>query len=60
MLGQRKLSLLATSAVALALSTAAVHADDYLEKAKAYIAEITKPGAPWSGPPTGPVAQGHK
>jgi ribose transport system substrate-binding protein len=60
MLGQGKLSLLATSAIALALSTAAVHADDYLEKAKAYIAEIAKPGAPWTGPTTGPVAQGHK
>ena len=45
---------------ALALSTAVAHADDYVDKAKAYIAEITKPGAPWTGPTTGPAAQGHK
>ena len=60
MLEQRKLCLLTASVAALALSTAIAHADDYVDKAKAYIAEITKPGAPWTGPTTGPAAQGHK
>jgi ribose transport system substrate-binding protein len=51
--------LIATAA--LALSCAAAHADDaYLTAAKAYIAKVTAPGAPWTGPTTGPKAQGKK
>jgi ribose transport system substrate-binding protein len=32
----------------------------YLEMAREYIAEVTAPGAPWTGPTTGPAAQGRK
>jgi ribose transport system substrate-binding protein len=32
----------------------------YLDMAKEYIAEVTAPGAPWTGPTTGPTAQGKK
>ena len=34
--------------------------DAYIAEAKAYIAKATAPGAPWSGPTTGPKAQAHK
>src|SRR5271154_3206976 len=60
MLEQRKWCRLAASVVALALPTAVARADDYVDKAKAFVAEITKPGAPWTGPTTGPEVQGHK
>src|SRR6185503_5309117 len=32
----------------------------YLEMAKEYIAQVTAPGAPWTGPTTGPTAQSRK
>src|SRR5688572_26581356 len=32
----------------------------YLQMAREYIAEVTAPGAPWTGPTTGPAAQGKK
>jgi ribose transport system substrate-binding protein len=32
----------------------------YLQMAREYIAEVTAPGAPWTGPTTGPAAQGRK
>jgi ribose transport system substrate-binding protein len=32
----------------------------YLEMARQYVAEVTAPGAPWTGPTTGPTAQGKK
>ena len=32
----------------------------YLQMARSYIAEVTAPGAPWTGPTTGPAAQGRK
>lgn len=49
------------SAGALAVSAAGAWAeDDYLAKARAYIAKATQPGAPWTGPRTGPKAQAHK
>ena len=41
-------------------TTSALRADDYVDKAKAYIASITTPGAPWTGPTTGPKAQDKK
>ncbi|MDQ2802871.1 MAG: substrate-binding domain-containing protein [Pseudomonadota bacterium] len=34
--------------------------DDYMTMAKAYIAKVTAPGAPWTGPTTGPKAQNRK
>ena len=43
------------SAGALAAATAGARAeDDYLTNARAYIAKATQPGAPWTGPTTGP------
>jgi ribose transport system substrate-binding protein len=53
---------LPAAAVALALgSSGAIAADDaYLTMAKEYIAKVTAPGAPWTGPTTGPKAQGKK
>jgi ribose transport system substrate-binding protein len=44
----------------LALASSLAFADDYLDKAKAYVASITAPGAAWTGPTTGPKAQGQK
>ena len=38
---------------------AAVYAG-YLMMAKEYIAKVTAPGTPWTGPTTGPQAQGRK
>lgn len=34
--------------------------DAYLKTAKDYVAMVTAPGTPWSGPTTGPTAQGKK
>jgi ribose transport system substrate-binding protein len=54
-------TLLASAAAALAIPAGSAQAaDDYLAKAKAYIAKATQPGAPWTGPRTGPKAQPHK
>jgi ribose transport system substrate-binding protein len=59
-LSMRRRSLLA-SAAALVASAPGVRAeDDSLAQAKAYIAKATEPGAPWTGPRTGPKAQPHK
>ena len=54
-------ALLAAAAV-MATSAAGVRAADdaYMTEAKAYIAKVTAPGSPWTGPTTGPKAQGHK
>src|ERR1044071_9195717 len=35
-------------------------ADPYLAMAKQYVAKVTMPGAPWTGPTTGPKAVGKK
>src|SRR5258705_10086960 len=32
----------------------------YLQMAKDYVATVTAPGTPWTGPTTGPAAQGKK
>ncbi|HTT80000.1 MAG TPA: substrate-binding domain-containing protein [Stellaceae bacterium] len=49
------------SAAALAVPAAGARAEgDTLAKARAYIAKATQPGAPWTGPRTGPKAQPHK
>ena len=55
-------SCLIAAAAALVLSSVASRADDdaYLKEAKDYIAKVTAPGAPWTGPTTGPKAQGKK
>ena len=54
-------ALLAAAAVLAASTAGARAADDaYLTEAKAYIAKVTAPGAPWTGPTTGPKAQAHK
>jgi ribose transport system substrate-binding protein len=53
-------TLLAAAAGLVAGATCASADDDYLTQAKAYIAKATEPGAPWTGPTTGPKAQGHK
>jgi ribose transport system substrate-binding protein len=45
------------------ISAFAVHAaaaDDYVDQAKAYIAQITAPGGAWTGPTGGPNAQGKR
>src|SRR5258706_2173050 len=34
--------------------------DAYLTMAKEYVAKVTAPGTPWTGPTTGPQAQGRK
>jgi ribose transport system substrate-binding protein len=53
--------VLTASAAILALyATAARAEDDYMVMAKEYIAKVTAPGAPWTGPTTGPKAQGKK
>ena len=46
-----RLSLL-VAAAALVLSSASGRAEDdaYMKAAKAYIAKVTAPGAPWTGP----------
>ena len=52
---------LLASAAALAVPVAGARAaDESLAAAKAYIAKATQPGAPWTGPRTGPKAQLHK
>jgi ribose transport system substrate-binding protein len=54
--------VLTACAALLALSATAARAqdDDYMKMAKDYIAQVTAPGAPWTGPTTGPKAQGKK
>src|SRR2546421_5200022 len=45
-----------TSGTAPAATTDAA----YLKMAKDYVAKVTAPGTPWTGPTTGPMAQGRK
>jgi ribose transport system substrate-binding protein len=51
-----------TCVAVLTFSVFAAHAADdaYLQMAKDYIAKVTAPGAPWTGPSSGPKAQGKK
>jgi ribose transport system substrate-binding protein len=58
----RQLSRIVPAVIALAAcSITATAADDvYLTMAKEYIAKVTAPGAPWTGPTTGPKAQPKK
>src|SRR5215467_7946445 len=58
---RRRLSLtFMTSAAVLGLTVGLARADADVDQAKAYISQITAPGAPWSGPTTGPKAQGKR
>jgi ribose transport system substrate-binding protein len=50
---------LASGLVLLSAVTARA-ADSYTNFAKTYIASVTAPGSPWTGPTTGPVAQANK
>ena len=51
-----------TCVAVLTFQALAAHAEDdaYLKMAKDYIAKVTAPGAPWTGPSTGPKAQAKK
>jgi ribose transport system substrate-binding protein len=62
MVRQRVLTgAIAASVILLAVSvTARAQEDTYLKMAKEYIGKVTAPGAPWTGPTTGPQAQGKK
>lgn len=62
MVKSRLLPSLALAAAMLSASSITTVAadDDYLTMAKAYVAKVTAPGAPWTGPNTGPKAQGKK
>jgi len=51
---------LGLSLTALISACSAANADQYVDEAKAYIASITAPGAAWTGPTSGPKAQGHR
>jgi ribose transport system substrate-binding protein len=53
-------TLLASVAALAGGATGAAAQDAYLAQVRAYIAKATQPGAPWTGPTTGPKAQGHK
>lgn len=50
----------AAAVLGLSLTAARAADDDYMRTAKAYIAKVTAPGAPWTGPTSGPKAQGKK
>jgi ribose transport system substrate-binding protein len=52
--------LIGAAALVLPVAVARAEDDAYLKEAKEYIATVTAPGAPWTGPTTGPTAQGHK
>lgn len=56
----RQVLLLATGVALSALAAHAAVADEYVDQAKAYITQITAPGAGWTGPTTGPTAQGKR
>src|ERR1700730_13771652 len=63
MVKYRLLPRIVTASAALVAfsSVSAAGADDaYLQMAKEHIAQVTTPGAPWTGPRTGPKAQGRK
>ncbi|HEY1943050.1 MAG TPA: substrate-binding domain-containing protein [Roseiarcus sp.] len=60
MYGKHQALRLGLAVSALAIASSLAHADEYVDKAKAYIASITTPGGAWTGPTSGPKAQGHK
>ena len=57
-----KRSVLSIIAVVVATSPIAAQqgVDAYLAMARQYIAKVTMPGAPWTGPTTGPKAVAKK
>ena len=48
------------TALAASVSSSAQTNDPYLAMARQYVAKVTMPGAPWTGPTTGPKAVGRK
>jgi ribose transport system substrate-binding protein len=61
MFGERAFLLLAgVAALGIGITAARAADDSYLQMAREYVAKVTAPGAPWTGPTTGPKAQGHK
>ncbi len=56
----RSMLLAATAVIIPTMAANVALADEYVDQAKAYIAQITAPGAGWTGPTTGPKAQDHK
>ena len=56
----RSALLCAAGVLGLGFTAARAANDDYMDMAKAYVARITAPGAPWAGPTDGPKAQGKK
>jgi len=58
---ERRISItVVASAAALSISVGVARADGYVDQARSYIKQITAPGAPWTGPTTGPKAQGKR
>lgn len=53
-------AIAAAALLAMSVTAAWAQEDAYLKMAKEYIAKVTAPGAPWTGPTTGPQAQGKK
>ena len=53
-------AMVAAAAMLAAALPAQAQEDAYLKMAKDYIAKVTAPGAPWTGPTTGPKAAGKK
>jgi ribose transport system substrate-binding protein len=52
---------IAAAATLMVVSVSTARADEaYLMMAKEHIAKVTAPGAPWTGPTTGPKMQGKK
>lgn len=56
----RQTTALVATAFALLLAGTSLAAADAVADAKAYVAQITKPNPPWTGPTTGPKAQPGK
>ncbi|MBB3459316.1 ribose transport system substrate-binding protein [Rhizobium sp. BK313] len=59
-MGNKLLTIGTGLALGISIGSLPAHADDYVDKAKAYIASITKPGGEWTGPTSGPKVQGKK
>ncbi len=52
--------IMMAAVLSLGLTTARATDDSYLKMAREYVAKVTAPAPPWTGPTTGPKAQGHK
>jgi ribose transport system substrate-binding protein len=56
----RHLWITGSVAAIVTITASAAVADEYVDQAKAYIAQITAPGGAWTGPTSGPKAQGKR